>query len=131
MSIGSEEDALLMKWVLEQHYVSEEDIAKAVHDGLCRSGRENYEWHIRAPSMNAPDHSDSPEALGYAILHGTVSDEETKQIYFDHGETAEGYRKMAEGLHKKVMRQLVSGRAYFRPLKLADMGGCEGCPACC
>lgn len=127
--IGREKDALLMKWVFEHEYVLKEDLAKAVHDRLCAIGREAYEWHVRAPIVNYPDHSASPEALGYAILHGVVSDEEAKRIRFDHGETAKEYRKMAEGLCEKVMEQLAAGTAFFQMSSLPSGDADSYC--CC
>lgn len=127
--VGTAKDALLMKWVFENEYVPKDDIAKAVHERLCEIGRGVYEWHIAAPLIRYPDHSVSPEALGYAILHGAVSVEEARMIRFDHGETADEYRKMAEGLHESVVRQLAAGNTYFSIPKLSGSDDC--CCECC
>lgn len=128
VAIGTVEDALLMKWVLENEYVRKDDIAKAVHERLCEIGRIMYEWHMCAPLVNYPDHLASPEALGYAILHGAISAEEAGKICFDHGETADEYCKMAEGLHESVMQQLADGPQPLARLPSTDGGMiCEGC----
>lgn len=126
MEIGSKEDSLLMKWVFEHKYIPEGDISKAVHERLCAIGRKMYEKHIRAPLTNYPDHSASPEALGYALLHGIISADEALMIHFDHNETVDMYRKKAEKLHESVMQQLATGETYLLFPEYDDKC-CSGC----
>lgn len=109
---GDKQDTVLIQWVIQHNYIEHNAIAEAVHEAICRNGREVFEWHRRSP-RNYPDHSHSPQALGYAIAYGALTDEEIRLISFDHGETAETYRKMSEGLYETVMSQL--GGVYSSP----------------
>ncbi len=113
--VGRYEDALLVAWMMN-HYLDKKErneLGRAVHEAICAIGRECFAWHRRNPEYNYPDHSLSPLALGYAIKHRALTDEEVASIRFDHGETAEGYAAKAESLLEKVMRQLKEGTAYI------------------
>ena len=112
--IGQKKDAQLVKWIIENEYVPIEKIRQAVHAGICDIGREMFEWCGRESAYRKyPDHCLSPEALGYAMKHGSISNQEIASIRFDHGETAEQYIASSDGLFEKVMRQLRSGTAFF------------------
>lgn len=122
--IGPKNDALLMKWLLEHEYVSKEAVGKAVHERLCEIGRIMYERDILSWGRFPDDPLVLSNALRYAIFYGVISKEEAGKIRFDHSETAEEYRTMAEGLHENVMRQLGAGDAYFSLPKLSDDDCC-------
>lgn len=120
--VGNKKDALLVKWVIENEYVSRNALEDAVHDSICKIGRSIFEWHIQMPHSNYPDHALSPEALGYAMKHGIISSKEIAQIRFDHGQTADTYLQYSEGLLEKVMRQLADGTAFYDLSCLKDEG---------
>ncbi len=109
---GDKQDAVLIQWIIQYNYIEHNAIAEAVHEAICRNGKEIFEWHRRSPH-NDVDCSRSPQALGYAIAYGAFTDEEIRLISFDHSETVETYRKMSEGLYETVMSQL--GGVYSSP----------------
>lgn len=125
VTIGDEEDARLVKTLIEIGYLPQRELALAVHKGICNVGREMFEWHRVSPLQNHPDHALSTEALGYAMKHGALSSEEMASIRFDHGETPEKYIKSSEGLFEKVMQQIRDGTAFF------DLSGLGGNPDNC
>ena len=127
--IGDSDDALLVKWVIDNEYISKAKLERAVHDGICQVGRGMFEWCLANPSFNRPDHATSPEALGYAIKHGVISSEEVKLLQFDMGDTPEGFIKSSEGLLESVMSQLAAGTAFFDISALPNFGDCHD--ACC
>lgn len=124
--IGLEKHARLIKCILDQEFVSKDEIAKAVHDRLCDIGREMYEWHICSPRIRHPDHCSSPEALGYVILH-SLSQKEVGSIWFDHGETAEEFGRRGESLLEKVIEQLANGTAFIQTWRFSSMAGDDEC----
>lgn len=125
--MGTREDAFLIGWAIEHKYVAHDALTRAVHERLCAIGREVYEWHMVLPSLRYPDHSASPVALGYALLHGVVSDAEAINILFGHGETAEGYREKAQGLHASVMQQLAAGDTFVSVPSIMEGDFCLNC----
>jgi hypothetical protein len=125
--IGSREDAQLVKWLIENRYFPEGMLEAAIHDCICKIGREMFEWHRKNPLDNYPDHALSPEALGYAIKHGAVSSKEAASIRFDHGETVAQYIASSDGLFEKVMQQLREGTAFFDWASLAFPGDSCDC----
>ncbi len=126
--VGSHEDAAWLASVISLFKPREiAELRRAVHETICSTGREAYEWHMKNPSLNYPDHSISPPALGYAIKHGKLTPEEVAAIRFDHGETAEEYVVMADRLLDKVMAQLKAGTAYIDWTRFQDMEEPEEC----
>lgn len=95
-----------IKRMLDRGDLSLDQVRDAVHEGLLRRGREMYQQHIRL--RIAPDHLDSPQALGYAIQHGRITESETKRIRFDHHETLEEYRAYADGLLECMTEQIAN-----------------------
>lgn len=124
--IMSEKDTLLLKWMIESHYISETKLSAAVHLGLCNLGRKCYLWCQNGSSfrINYPDHSLSPEAFGYAIRQGAITPEEAATIRFDHNETLEGFIAGGDGLLESVMEQLAEG---VLPFKTADSTDSDSC----
>lgn len=120
--VGDKKDALLVKWIIDNEYVSKETLEHDVHESICNIGRNMLVWHLTSPLQNYPDHALAPEALGYAMKHGAISSEEIAQIRFDHGETADTYLQYSEGLLEKVMRQLAEGTAFYDLSCLKDGG---------
>lgn len=111
--IGTRTDAQLVKWMLDNRYVSFTEVSEAVHDGICAIGRNMYEWCCADPLGHHPSCSLSPDALGYAMRNGSLSAKEIALIPFARGETPEKYMDMSCGLLEKVMQQLRDGTAYF------------------
>lgn len=96
----------LIKRMLDHGDFSLDELRAAVHDGLLRCGHEMYWQHIKLRIF--PDHLDSPQALGYAIQHGRITESEAKRIRFDHRETLEEYRAYADGLLECVIEQITT-----------------------
>lgn len=120
--VGNKKDALLVKWVIDNEYVPEEALERAMHESICKIGRSIFEWHLDMPHANYLDHSLSPKAVGYAMKHGAISNEEILQIRFEHDETADTYLQSSEGLLEKVMTQLTEGTAFYDLSCLSDDG---------
>lgn len=118
--VGDKKDALLMKWIIDNEYVSKETLEHDVHESICNIGRNMLVWHLTNPLRNYPDHALSPEAFGYAMKHGAISSEEIARIHFDHGQTADVYILSSQGLLEKVMRQLAEGTAFYDLSCLSD-----------
>lgn len=92
-------------FLLENGFLDPEALRSAVHEGICTLGRRCFDRHIAHPNI-LPDHTLSPEALGYACRHGTVTAEEAACIRFDHDETLGKYVEKAEDFLEKVLTQI-------------------------
>lgn len=99
-------DAQLIAFLQERGSLSKEALRSALHKGICACGRSCYEHHIARPSVTPPDHTLSPEALGYACRHGTVTSAEATRIRFEPGETLREYVEKAENFLEKVLSQI-------------------------
>jgi len=104
VSIGCEKYAQLMKWVMDNNFISNEEISAVVHRRICQLGRREYEWCVKM--ARHPDHVTSREALGYAMRHYELSKDEVARIPFDHGETTFSYTGGARDLLKDVMHKI-------------------------
>ena len=110
---------VLIKRMLDHGDLSLDELRAAVHDGLLRCGHEMYWQHIKLRIF--PDHLDSPQALGYAIQHGRITESEARRIRFDHHETLEEYRAYADGLLECVLEQIAN-----KLPTVVSAGGCFG-----
>jgi len=99
-------DAQLIAFLQEKGSLSNEALRSALHKGICACGRSCYEDHIARPSFTPPDHTLSPEALGYACRHGIVTSVEAARIRFDHGETLREYVEKTENFLEEVLSQI-------------------------
>ena len=99
-------DALLIQFLIESGCLSDQSLRDAVHIGICNCGYRCFKTHIANPMLTRPDHTRSPQALGYAYLHGKVSQKEARLIMFDHGESLYEYRNNASGFLESVMEQI-------------------------
>lgn len=123
-----QDEAKLIRWLLENNFLTAADIAQAVHEGICAIGRRDYAWHMRNQRQNYPDHGDSPRGLGYAIKHGAISEEEARLIIFDHGETLETFTRESDGYLEEVIRDLAKQTEVPQPaITVSDY--CD-CPIC-
>lgn len=84
---------------------SEEEVKARIHERLIEIGKRTYQEILRG---TRPDHTLSPESLGYIIKHGILSAEEISLIDFDHNETADEYVMRAEDALNKVFGIVVS-----------------------
>lgn len=113
-------EAFLIKQMLEDGIISPEEVKKALHEGLLWFGYRMCEQHMRIGI--APDHLRSPQALGYAIKHGWVNSDTASRIRFDHGETLEKYEAYADGLPERLFEQIIAGPADVCPSSLGTIG---------
>lgn len=103
----SAEDAERLKNAIVDGRYSESEIARAVHDLLCLCGQEVYDYCVAA---RVPPHSSqSPDAFGYATVHGAIKMEDAVELLKHFGETPVQYTRMAEGLLDSVIAQIRSG----------------------
>lgn len=116
-------EAFLIKQMLEGGIISPEEVEKALHEGLLWFGYQMCEQHMRIGI--APDHLRSPQALGYAIKHGWVNSDTASRIRFDHGETLEKYEAYADGLLECLLRQVIAGPSDIRLIGLGNVGDDE------
>lgn len=123
-----EDDKKLLKFLIKEKYISRDILMSAVHVGLCTAGRRAYEWCMKNPALNHPDHSTSPKALGYAMMHRVFSQEEISKLQFDHGETVEEYIRSAEGLLDLFVAEFV--KPYVKP-KASKFPKGSGYRPCC
>lgn len=96
----------LLYFLYQNGYVTHEQLRKVVHRKLIDFGMAQKEYLL--VSNNYADHCVSPDALGYAMeCRWQKHAHEWVRIRFDHGETIDGYRAMAEGLLERIIRQLI------------------------
>lgn len=100
-------DAQMIAFLQEKGFLSNDELRSALHKGICACGRSCYENHIARPSVTPPDHTLSPEALGYACLHEEITPHEATLIRFNHDETLTGYLRNADGFLEKVLSQII------------------------
>jgi len=94
----SEENEMLIKWLIQNKCLGKNELECAIHKGLCADGRMSYLWTQRNPNANRPDHSGAPDAIGWGLMHKAITHEEALLMKFDHGETIESYILSAYGL---------------------------------
>ncbi len=75
---------------------------EAIHEGILRCGRRCFEDHIRLSIP--PTHTHSPEAIGYACLHGEITKEEAQQINFLYGGSLSKYMKYGFDLLDQLVK---------------------------
>ncbi len=89
--------------------VSYDEISQAVHLQLKKIGRKNCEGHRLSKIL--PDHTTSPHAFAYALLHNEFTDGEVSRIKFGDGEDKEKFiRIYANGLKENIIEQLLTER---------------------
>lgn len=93
----SKQNKMLITLLIQNDMLAKNELERAIHKGLCAEGRMSYLW-TRRNSMNRPDHSNAPYAIGYALMHRAITYEEALLMKFDHGETLESYIWSAYGL---------------------------------
>ena len=82
---------------------SEDEIKEVLHKRILDSGRGAYDEVL---SGVYPDHSSSPESLGYLMKH-SLTPKEISRIHFDHGEKPEDYLKKSEGFLDVVFKSVI------------------------
>lgn len=114
--------AAFIKHMLDQGDLSFDEVRLAVHEGLLRCGYKMYEQHTRLGIHL--DYLRSPQALGYALQHGHVTESEAKHICFDHHKTLEEYRAYADGLLEFIVEQIAMrpSEPYLCPVGQKDSG---------
>lgn len=90
---------------LTKGLITEDQLRNAVHEGLCAEGRRCYTKHISNPRA-FPTYHWSAEALGYAIKHGRVTDDETAFIIFRHNDTIAHLLNLSEKLLEHAMKYM-------------------------
>lgn len=99
----------ILRELLSTEVVCEADLHQAVHGRLCEMGRASYDEH-RAGEH--PDHTRSPEAFAYALLHNVFTPREEYRIRFDHGDTKESFiRSYENNIRERVVKALLTERA--------------------
>lgn len=127
----NEVDKKLLKFLIQENYISRDALMKAVHEGLCASGRYSYQWCMVNPNYNHPDHAYSPKAFGYAMMHRVFTKEELSKLQFDHGETIESYIHSAQGLLDWAVAEFT--KPYVKPIpsKQSKPTNAENLSPCC
>lgn len=101
----SQKKSKLLKFLLDDGYVTRRQVEELVHQRLLSIGRATYDEHM-LPSRTPIDNCFfSHVALGYALKHNHVP---VENIRFEHGEHAEDYIKKADGLLESVIKQLLT-----------------------
>ena len=97
--------ARMVKLLLDEGSLSEKDCREAVHKGLLQYGREMYVQYQRLPMGQLL----SPQALGYAAAHGTVTAEELATVHSSDNDLIEQYKENPGALLDSVMKRLRAG----------------------
>lgn len=97
----SNDNLILIRSLYQSGIVHEDELRKAFHEVLIRSGVRSFGEITR---LTAPDHTSHPYAIGYAAKHGVLTSEQTRHIVFDHDETIEQYIEESTDLLDKVMK---------------------------
>jgi hypothetical protein len=117
-------EAQLILFLLENNWVREEELRQALHKGIIACGLNSFEESKR----KFPDHTRSPAALGYALLHGTIAEKQARKIRFDHGETVEKYKENAGNLLEIVYTQIAT--IATRPTSTLPHDSSDDCFCC-
>lgn len=121
------EDIPYYSRLIAESKISIEALQAAVHAGLIRYGKQLYAFLVSG-GYTYPDQVASPQALGYALVHGHFSREEIKKIHFSSGETIERYVRYAEDLLESVVKQISSGSGGVLPdHDKHPIGGSDAC----
>lgn len=121
----TDEDRSLIRWVIDNGYIPEPIIMNAVHDGICAYGRASYLIHVCSLPIIPIDHTGFIRAIGYAIRYAKITEEEAREIIFDHNDSLAGCLKSSEGLLDWAMEQLRKGAEKNE--NEWNQGGCLNC----
>jgi hypothetical protein len=124
----SEENEILLKWLIQNERLGKNELEEAIHKGLCVTGRTAYLWTRRDPLLNRPDHSLAPDAIGWALMHKAITYEEALIMKFDHGETIESYIKSAYDLLDWAVAEF---RKPYVPFIFEPSKSLDEVDACC
>mgnify|MGYP001615327556 FL=1 len=83
----------ILNCLLQEGVISREDVSAAVDKGIRASGRASLYRHQSHQYCTPPDHTNSPEALAYALSKGEFTSGEEGTIHFDHGEDKAAFIK--------------------------------------
>ncbi len=120
----SNTETQIINMLIAGEVISKEDVEKALHSVLLRVGRECYKQHTRG---EYPDHTISPEALAYAILHGEFTQKERDRIRFDHRETESDFTRV---YGKNVLEKIVQSVLVERTPVVFEGGLTCSCGEC-
>lgn len=101
----SNENVKVLTMLLNEKVVSQEEIEQAVHERLINAGRSSWG---EVMGGTYPDHTTSPEALGYALRYGVFTKTDERAIRYDHGDTKESFIASSEGMKESIVRQLLT-----------------------
>jgi hypothetical protein len=120
-------DTGILNCFLQGKVVSKEKVLELLHNRLKIAGRECYKQH--QSSGQYPDHTISPPAFAYALLHNEFTLKEAAGTKFDHGETKETFIALYEDkLLEDVFRQLTTKQNFLEEALSGTLG--EYCGEC-
>lgn len=105
-----------------------EAVKQIVHDRLMACGFDSY---LQICYVTPPDHVMSPEALAYFLQNEGIPKYKAEAIKFDHGDTPESFKKLADGLVSNVIGQLIAPTYKITKSKNKTLSLESDCCCCC